>query len=411
MRILFLSNLYPPHDLGGWEQNCQEMVARFRERGHTCHVLTSGYSMEGDPLPEEGVTRSLRLQSDIQYYRPLDFFVRRPWQERANRRAVRRAVNRFRADVLFIWGMWNLSARVAYWAEQWLPGRVAYAIASYWLVEPDAHEAYWQRPGRRRWTRALLAPARWLALRTLAREAKGHPLALKHVACVSEYVRRRLEDAGALPRGARVIYNGIDPQPFLDAAAASPPGDDRLRLIYTGGIVPHKGVQTAVEAMGLLQQRGEADGLHLTLVGGGRCDYEARLKERVRKLGLETLVTFHGRVPRDQIPGLLSGADVFLFTSVWEEPIARSVMEAMAAGLAVVGTAVGGQREMLVDGANALVFPPEDADGLAARVLRLQREPDLRTRLTEAGQRTVLERFTLERMVDDMETWLEEIAW
>jgi glycosyltransferase involved in cell wall biosynthesis len=133
------------------------------------------------------------------------------------------------------------------------------------------------------------------------------------------------------------------------------------------------------------------------------------LKDRVVELGLDAQVTFRGRVPRDQIPGLLSGSNVFLFTSAWEEPIARTVMEAMAAELVVIGTAVGGQREMLEDGVNALVFSPEDADGLAACILRLRRNPALRAQLAKAGRRTVLERFTLERMIDEIEAWLEEI--
>jgi phosphatidylinositol alpha 1,6-mannosyltransferase len=115
-------------------------------------------------------------------------------------------------------------------------------------------------------------------------------------------------------------------------------------------------------------------------------------------------------VPHSEIANTLAGYDVFLFTSVWEEPIARSVMEAMASGLAVVGTAVGGQREMLEDGVNALVFPPEDANSLAECILRLRRDPDLRAKLAEAGRRTVLASFTLRRMMDETEAWLARIA-
>lgn len=410
MRILFLSNLYPPHDLGGWEQQCQEVVDRLQARGHICHVLTSRHGVRGRPPSEEGVTRALYLQADIYYYRPLDFFLRRPWQERANQCALRRILNAFQPDIVFVWGMWNLSSSVAYWAEQWMPGRVAYAIAGYWPMKPDIHESYWWLPAGRTWTEALKSPARHLALRMLAHEKTAHPLALEQVACVSEYVHHKLSEAGALPHGARVIYNGINPQPFLEAATARAPRRDKMRLLYVGGLMAHKGVHTAIEALGLLQQQGQTDGLHLTIVGGGHPDYETYLKQRVNELDLGERVTFYGRVPRAAIADLLSGFDVFLFTSVWEEPIARTVMEAMAAGLAVIGTAVGGQREMLEDGMNALVFPPENAAELAERILQLQRDPTLYTRLAEAGRRTVLERFTLDRMVDEMEAWLEEIV-
>jgi glycogen synthase len=410
VRILFVTNFFPPHDLGGWEQNCQEAVERFSQRGHTCQVLTSRYGTEDRSPAEAGVSRSLYLQADIHYYRPLDFFLRRAAQERANRALLSETVAAFQPDVVFIWGLWNLSRQVAYWAEQYLPGRVAYAIASYWLVEPDVHEAYWQQPARNLGARALMSPARRLASRRLAQEKTRYRLRLEHVACVSDFVRRKMTDAGALPCGARVIHNGIDPAPFCRSIARRDRDSDKLRLIYTGGILAHKGVHTAIEAFGLLKQRSAAQELQLSLVGAGHPDYEARLREIVTALGLNEQVTFVGRVPRAEIPGFLAAHDVFLFTSIWEEPIARAVMEAMAAGLAVIGTPVGGQPEVLAAGVNGLTFSPGDAESLAKRILQLRQEPALRVQLAAAGRATVLERFTLNRMVDEMEAWLKDIA-
>jgi len=306
--------------------------------------------------------------------------------------------------------MWNLSREVAYWAEQWMPGRVAYAVADYWLMEPDTHEAYWDQHARHSCLDILMMPARWIALRMLKRRRHAHPLELEHVACVSEFVRTKLSKAGVLPHGARVIYNGIDPRPFGNAAGRRSPRNGCLRLIYTGALVRHKGVHTAIEALGLLKEHGQATGVSLTLVGGGHPDYERHLHERVTALAVHEHVSFRGRVPREQVADILANHDVFLFTSTYEEPIARSVMEAMAAGLAVIGTAVGGQAEMLEDDMNALVYPPDDASELADRILRLRDQPSLCVRLAQAGRRTVLGRFTLERMVNEIETWLEEIV-
>lgn len=409
--ILFLSNLYPPHDLGGMEIRCHETVLRLQERGHQCHVLTSRFGADDVGGQEADVTRALHLQADIHHYRPLDFFVRRPGQERANGEAVSRLIESFQPDVVFVWGLWNLSLRTAYWAEQLLPGRVAYSVAGYWFMQPDAHEDYWQREARRPWVRRVMAPARRRALRLLAEEKAGYPLALEHVTCVSEFVRDKLSRAGALPHGARVIYNGIDAEPFLKAATQrKSDAGNGLRLVYTGGLVEHKGVHTAIEALGQLRRQGRIEGVKLQVVGGGHPDYEAQLRARAQGLGLRGYVTFRERAPRSEMPGILAGHDVFLFTSTYDEPIARSVMEAMAAGLAVVGTAVGGQGEMLEDGVNALVFPPGDAGCLAERILKLRGDPGARARLAAAGRRTVLQRFTLERMVDEMEAWLAEIS-
>lgn len=410
MRILFISNFYPPYDLGGWEQNCQEIVQRFQQRGHTCHVLTSCYGVQSQSLPEADVTRALYLEADVHYYRPFEFFFRYSEQEQANRRVLHQAIATFRPDVIFIWGMWNLSAQVAYWAEQWLPGRVAYAVASYWLLEPNMHTAYWQQPGRHWWSSLLMSPLRRWALQVLARERRMYPLTLEHVAYVSEFVYQKHLAANVLPHNARVIYNGIDPEPFVKVHQLGVSRKrDVLQLIYVGGILPHKGVHTAIEALGILREQGACDGLHLTLVGSGHPDYETRLKARVAALSLHDRVTFYGRVPREEISLLLSSADVFLFTSIWDEPIARTVMEAMASALAVIATAVGGQNEMLEDGINALIFAPDDAQQLADCIRRLQRDPALRQQLANAGRQVVLERFTLVRMVDEMESWLEGI--
>lgn len=409
MRILFISNLFPPHDLGGWEQNCQEIFLQLQARGHHCRVLTSRHGVADADQAEKGVTRTLHLQADIHYYRPLDFFLRRPGQERTNRRALRQALDAFQPDVVFIWGMWNLSRRIAYWAEQWMPDRVAYAVASYWLMEPDAHEAYWQRSARRRWVQMVLTPARCLALRQLAQQKAAYPLQLEHVACVSEHVRRKLTAADVLPNDGRVIYNGIDPWPFVEAAASRTPRSDELRLVYTGGILAHKGVHTTVEALGIMQQQGETKGVRLTLVGGGHPDYEAQLRQRIEQLGLEQHITLRGRVPRGDIPTILTQQDVFLFPSIWEEPIARTVMEAMAAKLPVIGTPVGGQPEVLVDSVNGLTFPPGDANKLAERIIQLKNDPNLCAKLAQTGQNTILERFTLDRMANETEAWLESL--
>jgi glycosyltransferase involved in cell wall biosynthesis len=115
-------------------------------------------------------------------------------------------------------------------------------------------------------------------------------------------------------------------------------------------------------------------------------------------------------VPRAEVPAWLSRNDVFLFTSIWAEPMARSVMEAMAAGLLVIGSEVGGQIEMMQHGQNALTYPAGDAAALANAIELAFNDPALRARLAHAGQQLVLERFTLQRMVADFEAWLDDLT-
>jgi glycosyltransferase involved in cell wall biosynthesis len=411
MKLLFLTNFYPPLHRGGMELRCQEVVEYLRRRGHTVRVLTSRYGEETVTSKEDHVHRTLHLQANIYNYQPVDFFLKRSIQEQANKRALQQILDDFEPDVTFTWGMWNLSRNLPYWVEQLTTGKVAYSIASYWLTKPDAHVQYWRQPAPRQRVKLLKSPLSWLALKWLDLEGYPPPLRLEHVVCCSQYIRDTLIQAGKLSPSASVIYSGINPTPYLEHAATQHRStSELLRLVYFGSLLPHKGVHTAIQALGLLKRRGQLNDVHLQIIGSGHPDYEAQLRREIEELGIGNRADFMGQVPRGDLPAILGQYDVFLFCSIWAEPLARTVMEAMAAGLLVIGTEVGGQKEMLFDGENALTFEAENADSLADCISRALAEPALRQRLAHAGQQMVLERFTLERMLKETEAWLEGIV-
>jgi glycogen(starch) synthase len=408
MRLLFLSNLYPPHGLGGYEQWCQEVATCLRQRGHAVQVLTSRHGIPSGTDHTDGVIRSLYLQADIHYYRPLDFFLKRPSQEQANARELRHAIGRFSPHLVVVWGMWNLSRNLPYWAEKWMPGRVAYYISSYWPLDTDIHEEYWELAARKPLVELVKRPLRTLALWQLHREGYPPQLRFQHAVCCSRYVRDTLAKAGKLPIDASVLLGGIETEPFMHTLSTSIGSQKSpLRLLFFGSLLSKKGIHTAIEAVGLLKGRGLLERVELTILGSGHPEYETRLRAMAAQMGIGNRVHFVSQVPRDEIPSWLARFDVFLFTSIWAEPMARTVMEAMAAGLLVIGTEVGGQVEMLIDGLNGLTFPAEDAIGLADRIVQVIDNPSLRRRLAQAGQQMVLKRFTLKRMVDEVEVWLE----
>jgi glycosyltransferase involved in cell wall biosynthesis len=307
--------------------------------------------------------------------------------------------------------MWNLSRNLPYWAEQWMPGRVGYYVSSTWPIEQDIHQEYWQRPAGRPQTNVVWRPVRALALAQLRREEYPPKLRFEHVVCCSQFVRDSLAKGGVFTSDPGVIYISLDPEPFLrDISGGIQAREGPLRLLYFGNVIAQKGVHTAIEALGLLERRGLGDRLELTILGGGHPDYEARLRAMAKSLGVDERVHFAGRVERTEVPDWLRRSDVFLFTSTGPEAMARTVMEAMAAGLLVIGTRAGGQKEMLFDGENALTFQEEDAAGLADGIACALDDPEMRWRLALAGQKLVLERFSLERMVRELEAWVESIA-
>jgi len=404
MRILFISNFFPPARPGGYTQWCHEVAERLAERGHTIGVLTSSYEMAKAPANEQNIYRLLHLEGDLDYYQPLHFFTQWKKQHLENLAFLEHTVQDFAPDLIFVWGMWALSKALPALAEQLLPGRVVYYLSDYWPSALDMHTTYWQSPAQG-WPMQL--PKRVLskvAMSMLAKE--GQPdLKLEQVICVSARVRDLLVEAGLPVQHARIIHGGTDIERFQDTRKREHlPG--HLKLLYAGQLVRHKGVHTAIEAMATLVNRRRISQITLTLVGSGHPEYEAFLRNLVERERLQDFVTFHKPVSKDKMPTILQQFDVLIFPSIYEEPLARITQEAMVSGLVVIGTTTGGTKEILRDGETGFTFAPEDADGLAEQITRLIVDPDLCCRLAQAGRQTVLENFTLDKMVKEIEAYL-----
>ncbi len=404
MRILFLSNFFPPSRPGGYTQWCHEVSERLAERGHTIGVLTSRYELDKAPPGEQNIHRLLHLEGDLAYYQPVHFFTQWKRQRRENLVFLEQVIKDFAPDLVFVWGMWALSKALPARAEQLLPGRVVYYLSDYWASSIDMHTTYWQSPTRS----SLMQPAKnllsQLALSMLAQE--GQPdLKFEQAICVSFRLHELLVNAGVPLQNARIIHGGTDTQRFPNVRER----DDRsghLKLLYAGQLVRHKGVHTAIEAMGKLVNEMKTDQVSLTLVGSGHPDYEAFLRDLVERERLQNYVSFLPSVPKSEMPAIFQKFDVLIFPSIYEEPLARMTQEAMAAGLVVVGTTTGGTQEILREGETGLTFAPEDAESLAKQVVRLSADSDLWCHLARAGRQSVLEHFTLDRMAQEIEDYL-----
>jgi glycosyltransferase involved in cell wall biosynthesis len=413
MRILFLSNSYPPFARGGYEQWCQEVADELTKRGHKVCVLTSHVPDSNQTPISNGtqVQHSLFLEVDGGLAHTIARLLKdRQRLERENLKRTRNLIRDFQPDVALIWGMWNVPRSVPALVEQLLFNRVAYYICDYWLSLPNAYVQRWQEPSRRggtQWPKKLLGK---FFLPRLKKESTI-PLRLAHPICVSKAVRRLLVEAHVPVEHAQVIYGGTQVEEFVTVATNTPQQNDtnRLKLLYAGRLDVEKGVHTAIEAMGLLADQHKPR-VTLDIIGRGNPDYETKLNALVQSYHLTQNVYFRGSVLRSDIPAVFAQYDGLIFPSEWQEPFARTVLEAMAAGLVVIGATTGGTVEILVNGETGLTFPPGDAETLAQQLNQLCANPELRQRLAKAGQQCVSKRFTFRRMVDQIETSLQQIV-
>jgi glycosyltransferase involved in cell wall biosynthesis len=167
-------------------------------------------------------------------------------------------------------------------------------------------------------------------------------------------------------------------------------------------LVPVKGVDCLLEAFALV--RAAAPQAHLVVVGGG--PERDGLLAKARRLGLDGCVTFAGL--RRDVADLLAAFDVVAVPSL-NEGMGKAAVEAMAAGLPVVASAVSGLREVVRDGETGILVPPADPGRLADAILQLLRDPVLRVRMGAAG-RARAESYSVARMVDALAALYRDLA-
>ncbi|MFQ5422065.1 MAG: glycosyltransferase family 4 protein, partial [Anaerolineae bacterium] len=210
---------------------------------------------------------------------------------------------------------------------------------------------------------------------------------------------------------AVVIPNGVDVAMFGGAARPFSVNGRPLRLVIAGRIAPEKGIHTVVAAMGKLRQDDALGQMQLTIVGDGPADYRAQLEAQVDELGIRPYVYFAPAVPIEKMPELYAGQDILLLPSEWDEPLSCTMLEAMAAGLMVIGTTTGGSGEALAHEQTGLVFAPGDADGLAQQLRAVMQNRELVPALAAAGQQKVMNEFGIEavvsRLVDHLQKMLK----
>ena len=411
MRALFLSNFYPPYGQGGYEMWCQEIVEGLHTKAHTVLVLTSRHAREQIKEPEPAwVRRELHLEMELKSLRnSIQFFTRRQQHESENLACLRQLIADFQPDVVLIWGMWNLAHTLPVLAEQLLPGRVVYYIGDYWPTLPSQHELYWQAPARD-WTTHLPKQLLGFFARRRLMHAQRPVPQFGHVLFPTHFMRKALERLGMVAQHTSVIYGAADTSHYASAAANAIREPDTLALLYAGRVTPDKGVHVAIEAVAQLVHQQGLHNLMLHIVGDGDADYGEQLRDLVRRHNLHPYVQFRRAQPKAKMPQLYAGSDIFLFTSIWQEPFGRVLIEAMAAGAVVVGSPTGGAAEILVDGENALTFPPGDATALASQIKRLADDPALRRHLAVGGRQRALERFDTARMTAEIEAYLQGIV-
>ncbi|MFB9236802.1 glycosyltransferase [Plantactinospora siamensis] len=198
-----------------------------------------------------------------------------------------------------------------------------------------------------------------------------------------------------------VIPSGVNLAAFAPTGAAAPREPDRPRLLTVGRLVERKGFGEVVEAMRLVP---DAECL---IIGGPPAEGLAadpqarRLTELIHRHGLADRVRLIGAVPRERMPYWYRSADL-LVAAPWYEPFGLTPLEAMACGVPVVGTAVGGLTDTVVPGLTGDLVPPRDPAALGRAVAGLLADPVRRYAYATAALDRARTRYSWQRAADQL---------
>ncbi len=220
-----------------------------------------------------------------------------------------------------------------------------------------------------------------------------------------------LADMGVPPQQVSVVPCGVDVDHFHPhgPAGTAPARERRRRLLATGRLVPRKGFDQAIRALA------DIPDTELIIAGGPEAalldtDPEAeRLWHTADRAGVRDRVRLLGAVDPADMPALVRSADVVLCVPAYE-PFGIVPLEAMACGVPVLATDVGGHRDTVADKVTGRLVRPGDPAAIASAARELLDDERLRRRMGRAGRERALARFTWQRVADGAEQAYRQVA-
>ena len=402
MKLLVVSNLYPPVVRGGYEVECSGVVARLRER-HDVLVLTS--SLEASTAPDDpAVLRRLEfLHHDVRSS------LRAPLASVRAARTMRATLASFQPDMAWVWnGAAIPQAALRILADSGTP--VAYRVCEHWFgrlfvadqflrhLRLESHPA----PARRGWAGVARAVNRHPALRL--DPDRRTPAA---ISWNSETIRRLAGVPAAVePVLERVIHSTSTRVPLFSAIERAP--DPERVIAFMGRLERRKGAWIAVRALGLLR-RDHGVEARLVLAGPGDDAERDDLLREAREAGGEDRVQLTGPLDGDGLAALLARAHALVIPSDWEDPFPLVCIEGAVARVPIVAADIGGIPECLHDEEHALLHPPGDPVACAAALARVFGSPEeTAARVDRALARG--QEFAWEPYLDASERFVEDAA-
>lgn len=401
MRILYVSNFFPPHVNGGAELIAHAHARRLLSLGHDVSVFAGDFRRTPIPFPRmerwpyDGFDMHRIVLTDTSRWGRANF------HNRDVERHFARTLQLVQPDVVHFHILTGLSVGMISQAKQ-TGAKIVLTVHDSWgfcfkatflrsddRVCDDFSECSQCLAGMRD-ERGRTFPIR--LRKDYIQQQFG---LLDALVAPSRFIAQSYVQAGFSPDAIRVVGNGVDLDRF-DRIVKTPPPPGQTRFTFVGYVGPHKGVAVLLKALARLPI---GSGVVMNILGAGVL--EAEVHAAARDLADRCTIIPWGRVPSARVDDALGQTDVLILPSICPENQPGTILEAMAAGLPVIASRLGGCIELVDDGVTGRLFEPGHAASLASAMMSFVAHPDRLAPMGQAARRRVAD-FSFHRQVDKM---------
>lgn len=374
MRILTVTNYYPPYFIGGYEIACKETMDYLKEQGHEVNVLTSDYHTSDSE--EDNIHRNMHLIDYNQTSR-----IQKKLEEYYNYKTVINAIKTIKPDLVYFWSLRGIGLGVIEAATKQNIPKV-FEIGDFWMY------GYMQEGSRLKQKVKSFLPF-----------LNHKSISITPTICVSEWVAQEMKN----------VYKSDKTYVYPNATLVprkKPSNNKNIRFIFAGRIDEEKGLDLAIEALNKFATLHPTCSFSFDIYGNG----EERYIDKCKALSepIASMVNFKGKVQSKE--EIYSNASILLMPTRMREPFGLVLIEAMAHGCAVIATNAYGPAEIIDHGENGLLFEVENTNDLLTQIQKVYFDTNYLNKLQENGYNHVVKNYSIPKVKSKVETLLKNIS-
>ncbi|MGB5792951.1 glycosyltransferase family 4 protein [Poseidonibacter sp.] len=378
MKILILSNYYPPYYIGGYELACFDTVEYLKNAGHDVYVLTGDYKE-----CSQNFQRVYRKLKYIDYSNPsfLDKFK----IEEFNYNITKDVISKINPDLVYIWSL-RLVSLAPLWAVEETKVKKVFEIGDFWM-KGFLSNSFMSKIKR--------------SIKQVIPFFKSVEVKIDPIISVSNWMKEEMKELYGsqqifqIPNGTKITKEKVEKNSVM------------MRYMFCGRLDYSKGLDLAIKALSNLKDKKVQD-FQFHIYGDGDKTYIKRCKQMIKILNLEDEVFFHGKC--DNLEKEYKKNHVLLMPTRMREPFGLVLIEAMNYGVVCLATNDYGPAEIIDDKKNGLLFSALSVDDLTSKILLIHNNWNLLQKYREDAYIKVANKFDINIVKKEVENVLLNIA-